>query len=250
MKAIRNLLLKILGFRGYLSLISWTYLRLVSFGFLKNSYPELFFLKKIIKPGFVCIDIGANVGYYSYFLAKYVKKEGQLYAVEPVPLFAQIWEKNVPTRFCNHVNLYQFALGGENKSVNMGVPVVHGVVHHGMTHVVNSEETNIAETFTVPMRIPDELFANLNRLDFIKCDVEGYEQYVFENMKDTIMKHRPLVQTELGGELNRKTVINFFENHGYNTCLLSNNELIPATPNEKIKSKNDFYFVPGETKPS
>ena len=250
MKFIRNFLLKTLGFKGYLSLISWTYLRLVSFGLLKKSYPELFFLKKIIKPGFVCIDIGANMGYYSYFLAKYARTEGQLYAVEPIPLFAQIWEKNVPKRFCNHVQLFQFALGGENKEVKMGVPVVHGVIHHGMTHVVNSEETNLAESFTVPMRIPDELFANLQRLDFIKCDVEGYEQFVFENMKDTIMKHRPLVQTELGGDDNRKTVISFFENHGYKTCLLINNALIQATPNEKVKSKNDFYFVPGEDRSS
>jgi len=51
---------------------------------------------------------------------------------------------------------------------------------------------------------------NLPRVDFVKCDVEGYEQYVFENMKETIMKHRPLVQSELGGEQNRKTVICFF----------------------------------------
>ncbi len=243
MKIIRNILLKTLGFKGYLGFISWVYIRLVSFGFLKSKYPELFFLKKIIKPGFVCVDIGANMGYYSYFLAKYARTEGQLYAVEPVPIFAQIWEKNVPKRFCHHINLFPFALGGENKDVKMGVPVVHGIVHHGMTHVVNSDEPGLAETFIVPMRIPDELFANLPRLDFIKCDVEGYEQYVFENMKHTIMKHRPLVQTELGGEENRKIVISFFENHGYKTYLLFNNELIPATPNEKVKNKNDFYFV-------
>jgi len=244
MKTIRHILLRTLGFKGYLSFVSWVYIRLVSFGFLKSKYPELFFLKKIIKPGFVCIDIGANMGYYSYFLAKYAKQEGQLYAVEPVPLFAKIWEKNVPNRFCKTINLFPFALGGENKEVKMGVPVVQGIVHHGMTHIINSDEQNLAETFSAPMRIPDELFANLPRVDFVKCDVEGYEQYVFENMKETIMKHRPLVQSELGGEQNRKTVICFFENLGYKTCILTNNELVLATPNEKMKSHNDFYFVP------
>ena len=244
MNTLRNLLFKILGFNGYLKLISWIYLRLVSFGFLKTSYPELFYLKKIIKPGFVCIDIGSNVGYYSYFLAKYAKKEGSVFAVEPVPLFAKVWKKNVPKRFCNHLELLPFALGGENKDVKMGVPVVHGVIHHGMTHVVNTDEPNLIESFTVPMRIPDELFADLSRLDFIKCDVEGYEQFVFENMKNTIMKFRPLVQTELGGEENRKIVISFFENHGYKTCLLKYNELTAATPNEIYRIKSDFYFVP------
>ena len=214
----------------------------------KSKVSRTFLLKKIIKPGFVCLDIGANMGYYSYFLAKYADKEGQLYAVEPVPIFGQIWKKNVPKRFCKHIDLFPFALGGENKEVKMGVPVVHGVVHHGMTHIVDSAEKNIVETFDVPMRIPDELFANLSRVDFVKCDVEGYEQHVFGNMKNTIEKHRPLVQVELGGEENRKNVISFFENHGYKTCLLSNDELTEATPNEKIKTPNDFYFVPNKMK--
>jgi hypothetical protein len=29
---------------------------------MKKKYPELFYLNQLIQPGFVCIDIGANVG--------------------------------------------------------------------------------------------------------------------------------------------------------------------------------------------
>src|SRR3989304_2756674 len=105
MKIIRKVLLKILGFKGYLRFVSYTYLRIVNFGFYKNKYPELFFLKKIIKPGFVCIDIGANVGYYSHFLSKLAGKNGELYAVEPIPIFGKIWKKNVPQNFCKKTEL-------------------------------------------------------------------------------------------------------------------------------------------------
>jgi FkbM family methyltransferase len=244
MKTIRNILLKTLGFGGYLRFVSFIYLRFVNLGFLKSKYPELFFLKKIIKPGFTCIDIGANVGYYSHFLAKFAGKEGELYSVEPIPLFGKIWKKNVSQNICKKTELLPYALGSENATVNMGTPVVHGVIHHGMTHIVKNGEENIAQTFEVPMRIPDELFANLSKVDFIKCDVEGYEQYVFGNLKNTLLKHKPLVQSELGGEENRKFVINLFEELGYTTCLLRENEaLTDASIDEKLHGVNDFYFV-------
>jgi len=244
MRIIRNILLKVLGFGGYLSFVSFVYLRLINLGFFKKKYPELFFLKKIIKPGFVCIDIGANVGYYSHFLAKLAGKNGELFSVEPIPLFGKIWKKNVSQNICKKTELLPYALGAENTTVNMGTPVFNGVVHHGMTHIVKNNEQNIAQTFEVSMRIPDEMFLNLSKVDFIKCDVEGYEQYVFENLKKTLAKHKPLVQSELGGEKNRKSVISLFEELGYKTCLLrSSGELTEATSDEKLNAVNDFYFV-------
>ncbi|MCK9561822.1 MAG: hypothetical protein M0R02_03785, partial [Bacteroidales bacterium] len=64
MKHIRAFLLSILGLRRYLELISAVYIHFVTKGFWKKKYPELFYLDSIITEGNVCIDIGANLGYY------------------------------------------------------------------------------------------------------------------------------------------------------------------------------------------
>ena len=40
-----------------------------------------------------------------------------------------------------------------------------------------------ARTYEVPMRVPDELLADLPRLDFVKCDVEGFEHEVFRHLQ-------------------------------------------------------------------
>lgn len=48
---------------------------------------------------------------------------------------------------------------------------------------MSSAKDNYARKYKVEMKIPDELFINLNRLDFVKCDVEGYEFEVFRNMR-------------------------------------------------------------------
>ncbi|NOZ47511.1 MAG: FkbM family methyltransferase [Chlorobi bacterium] len=244
MKSLRKIIYTIFGLKGYLKLVSKIYLFFVHNGFLKKKYPELFYLKKIIKPGFYCIDIGANLGYYSTFLAKLVKNNGKVFAVEPVPLFAEIWEKNIHKYGLNNCELLNFALGSENKSVQMGMPEVNGIIHHGMTKIASSDDNKFAKYFDVEMKIPDELFYNLPKVDFIKCDVEGYESEVFKNLAKTIEKFKPVVQSELSGLENRTKVIQFFKGQNYQVKILQNDTLIEATNNIIANSSNDFYFLP------
>lgn len=244
MKFIRKLLYKILGLKGFVRLVSRIYLCLVRNGFLKSKYPELFYLEKIIKPGFTCIDIGANVGYYSVMLSKHVGKEGKVLAVEPIPVFADIWQKNVKLSRISNLILFPYALGSEEKIVQMGVPKRDGVVHHGMTKITETQNEKYVAFFDVEMKNPGKLFAGLEKVDFIKCDVEGYESIVFSNMKEIIIKHRPLVQSELSGEENRSKVISTFEELEYKVCVLENNQLIDVPVEKQASISSDFYFVP------
>lgn len=242
MKTLRNILYKVLGLENYLRLVSRIYLCLVMHGFLRRKYPELFYLRKIIKPGFNCIDIGANLGYYSVFLSKYAGN-GKVFSVEPVPLFASVLKRNMLRSGKANMELLPYALGASNGKIKMGLPEKDGVLHHGMTKVASSANENYIRFFEAEMRIPDELFSKLLRLDFIKCDVEGYEYHVFSNMKEILKKFKPLVQSELGGKENRSKVIALFEDMGYTTCLLRNNELVQAIKEEKTATPSDFYFL-------
>lgn len=242
MKTLRNILYKVLGLENYLRLISRIYLAIVARGFLRSNYPELFYLKTIIQPGFNCLDIGANLGYYSFFLSKYTGRNGKVFAVEPVPIFVSVLKRNIPRVGKTNLIVLPYALGASNGKIKMGLPEKGGVLHHGMTKVASSANENYVRYFEAEMRIPDELFEKLSHLDFVKCDVEGYEYPVFSNMKETLKKFKPLVQTELSGKENRNRVIALFEELGYATCLLRNNQLVRATMQEKISASSDFYF--------
>jgi FkbM family methyltransferase len=243
MKFIRKILYKLLGLKGFVSLVSRIYLLLVKKGFLKKKYPELFFLEKIIKPGFTCIDIGANVGYYSVMLARYSGLDGKVFAVEPIPVFAEIWKKNLKRSGYKTPELFVCALGGEEKNVKMGVPQRDGVVHHGMTKIVGTANEKYIRFFDVQMQIPNKLFSEIENIDFIKCDVEGYESEVFSNMNELIEKHKPLVQSELSGQENRKKVIDLFEKHGYKKFHLKNNKLTEIQETDIYNINSDFYFI-------
>ncbi|GAB2527233.1 FkbM family methyltransferase [Rufibacter soli] len=246
MKLLRKLLVKTLGFESYLRLVSRMYIIMIGSGRGRDKYPELFFLRKIIRPGSTCLDIGANLGYYSTFLSKLAGPTGKVLAVEPVPLFGRIWKDNVRASGVDNLTLLPYALGGENTTIEMGTPVRDGLVHHGMTKIASSAQEQYAQTYQVEMRVPDELFADLDRLDFIKCDVEGYEHQVFAHLQETIKKFKPLIQTELNGTDNRKAVIEILTGLGYGVYTLSPKQtLTPCSPFEVYQYQGgDFYFKP------
>jgi len=210
---------------------------------MQKKYPELFFLKKIIRPGFTCLDIGANLGYYSTFLSRLVGAAGKVMAVEPVPLFQEIWKENVRASGLANLTMWPYALGGQNTRIQMGTPERDGLLHHGMTKIMSSAQDSYARTYEVEMKIPDELFINLNRLDFVKCDVEGYEYEVFRNMQKTLRKFRPLIQTELNGTENRQQVKDLLTAIGYETYILSPEQtLLPCNSVMLQSHSGDFYF--------
>ncbi len=243
-KKIRSILLKTLGLESYLSLVSDAYIRFIKFGLFKKKYPELFYLKEIIKPGFVCVDLGANVGYYSTFLSVYSQKSGHVYAVEPVELFAHVLRKNIKEFAIGNITLYQTALGSENKSIQMGTPLIDGVFRHGLTKIVNAEEAQNMHTYDVKMCVPDELFSSLTQFDFLKCDVEGYEVFIMPHFMKTIGKFKPLIQMEISSEENRKQIFDLFIPVGYAICKLNNSELQKMSVEEAMKYESgDFYFT-------
>ena len=244
MKSVRKLLLKTLGLTGYYRLVSSIYIFLVSNKLVKRKYPEIFYLEKIIKPGFHCIDIGANMGYYTYFLSNYCGKDGKVYAVEPVPLFMEVLKKNISNTKFKNIELLPYALGEKNQQVKMGTPVVDGIIHHGMTRITTGEQKEFVQYYNAEMRVPDELFKDLQQLDYIKCDVEGYEHYVFSNMFNVIKKFRPLIQTELSNPEGRVKVIELFKSIGYQCFRLDqNSKLIPLANTNREEYSTDYYFL-------
>lgn len=242
-KKLRSLLLKSLGTESYLKLVSSTYIKLIKAGFLKNKYPELFYLKEIIKPGFICVDIGSNVGYYSVFLSQYAGKNGHVYSIEPVPVFGNVFLTNSKKFALNNITLYRCALGSERKEVKLGTPMIDGVFRHGLTKIIEGNNQESAETYKAQMEIADELFAPIEKIDFLKCDVEGYEVILFPEMLHTLKRCKPIIQIEISSEENREKIISLLEPLSYKTYKLSQNKLVQMSKAEALSYENgDFYF--------
>jgi hypothetical protein len=134
-----------------------------------------------------------------------------------------------------------YAVGEKECKIKMGMPTPNGIVHHGMTKIVKEDNNDCGQYFEAEMRVPDVLFENEDRIDFIKMDVEGYEYIVLQNMLKVVRKHIPKIQMEISK--NRPEIFAIMKAENYIPHILLNRILIPAGNNDLINHKNDFYFI-------
>ncbi len=231
---LHKLLYRALPLEGYLRVVSRLYFwaRRLGVGRRAAATEYAWHLPQLVGEGNVCLDLGANLGYYARPLAERVGPGGRVYAVEPVPVFGRVLRRNL--RGLRNVEVLPYALGEENGTVTMGNDSVRtqGYLGTGQNFVGKGAE-RAALRFEVQMRRGSELFARLERLDFIKCDVEGYELPILRDLRPLIERFRPTVLIETGGE-NRREVVALFERMGYRGYTLDGGREVALTAdNEK-----------------
>ena len=59
-----------------------------------------------------------------------------------------------------------------------------------------------------------ELFGSFGQIDYIKCDIEGYEWVVFQELKEILAEKKPTIQIEISEE-NVGEMSRFFSDLGY-----------------------------------
>ena len=244
--AMKKILLSVLGEKNYLSLVSRVYQRLYSAGMLGKAYKDVYFLKKIIRPGDYCVDIGAHLGYFTIPLSRLTGEKGKVFAVEPISAFHRVLQRLIERSKARNVTLYQLALGGTGDYVEMGIPRVGDGPRFAFARIKESNEhLEFARSEKVKNETGDRLFLDLPRLDYIKCDVEGFEHQVFASMLRTLEVHRPMLLCEL---FDRGLLVRFaglIEPFGYRAYTLENNELSPfEVDGEGQIASDNYYFLP------
>ena len=244
MHSIKRRLFKWLGRERYLYLVSRLFFLAYRLGALRRDpeYECHYFVRNLIRPGNWVLDIGANLGYYSVLFSDLTGPYGKVFSVEPVPLYRRVLARNLRQRA--NVVILPYALGERAGQVRMGIP--GGQPHrHGLTRILEKgERATVPEQFEVEIRPPQEVFGALERLDYIKCDVEGYEGHVLPLMQVYIDRHRPLVQVELAPE-NRAPIFQLFENADYRAFYVHNQQL-QALPDADAPARGDTLFIPSE----
>jgi FkbM family methyltransferase len=243
--AIKKILLKVLGEKNYLSFLSSTYQRLLRAGLLGAESQDVYFLKKLIRPGDYCVDIGAHLGYFTLRLSRLVGSTGKVFAIEPMPPFHATLQGQLRRRRADNVTLYQVALGGDGEYVEMGIPDTSGAKHFAMARVIDSNpHLHFGETQKIKNESGDRLFGDLPRLDYVKCDVEGLEYSVFASMKKTLEKHHPILLCEFFDRDMRIRFHELVEPFGYAPFALEKGKLVPIDvyAEGQIIAQNDYFI--------
>lgn len=241
MGLLKKLLFKILSQKAYLRTLHRSFYLLYDLGILKNDarFKYHYMVKELIEPEFTVLDIGANLGYFSKNFARLAHK-GQLISIEPIPIFYEtlsFFMKKFP-----HVTVYNVALGTEKGTITMVMPESNGMIRTGLPHIAeNEEEKQKHTTQEVAIVKGSELLADLEKLDYIKCDIEGYELNVFQEIKPILEKHLPFVQIEIA-EKNLTPMLELFSSLSYTQFGVKDFKFIRETGVQE--EEGDFFFVP------
>ena len=250
---VKSLLFTLLKIDGYLTVIQKSYLTAFRLGVLRNnpSYRWHYFVQSFLEEGDHIVDIGANLGYFTTQFAEKVRNGGHLYCVEPVQPFQKQLKKLIAGR--PNVTLLPYALGEENdKLVTLGIPAEFqklGYLRHGTTTLLHGgHRADGKYSFQATMKKGSDLFNGLPKLDYIKCDIEGYETVVFPEMKNIIEKYQPIVQLETWG-VQLMTMYNFFQDLNFQAYYLENATLKPLeSKDQNLWGDSDILFVPASKK--
>src|SRR5262245_55807368 len=131
---------------------------------------------KRVKPGWRCVDIGANCGYFTVLLGNLVGPTGRVWAIEPNPIFTQPLRTSVALNGLKWVSVENCAIADHTGTFRLSIPGGH---HCGGTIC---EMPATAESYEVRGCPLDDICGD-EPIDFVKIDVEGAEEQVWAGMK-------------------------------------------------------------------
>jgi len=162
---------------------------------------EFAFVDRVLKPGMVFIDVGANDGYYTLFAARRVGPSGRVIAVEPSSRERAHLQRNLGRNGLDNVQVVAAALGAEAGFVDLHL--AHGV-HAGHNTLGDFAHDDVvrASSERVPLETLDAVVAKhgLTGVDMVKIDVEGAEMHVLEGARRTLAAQRPVLMVEANDE--------------------------------------------------
>lgn len=160
--------------------------------------PLLRGLRSYVAEDAVCIDAGANIGLYSLALSSLAPK-GRVYAFEPSPSAFSHLADNLRVNRASNVEASQLALSDREGTVTF-----HDFSFFSAGSFSSDEGSLLTSdsygstSFEAPTTTLDTFVAErgIERVDFVKIDVEGAELSVLEGAVETLAKHKPVVVLE------------------------------------------------------
>lgn len=188
------------------------------------------FLRRLMRPGDVFVDVGANVGYFVRFVAKFCQPSA-IHAFEPHPTSVQLLELNswgikVP------VTVWPIALGS-----GPGTVVVSTAQNNVGDTRVSAAANDVSATSVAAIARMDEVLSG--RVDVVKIDVQGYESDVIRGMHrlwsqnsnvKLVIEFWPAALRQRG--LSPESVLDEYRTAGFSVRMLQGEAPIDMSTNE------------------
>ncbi len=155
----------------------------------------------------VAVDCGAHVGLWSRDLSKFFEN---LYCFEPIKEFYECLKLNIKS---NNTKLFNLGLG--EKKIEKEAVISKSLGNSGNSRILIDHHQIKKEDKIQNIKLIDLDSMHLNKVDFIKIDVEGLGLKVLKGMFKTLTICNPVVCIELFEEIDKTEQMSFLEGIGY-----------------------------------
>ena len=205
---------------------------------------ELKYIKSSLKKGSVFIDIGANIGVHSLFASKIVGKNGKVISFEPFTKNYQSFLKNIALN--NISNITDNNLAVSNTDGYIDIYYDKKEANLGMASSYITEYSDAEKVKAVAL---DSYFEAhpIDKIDFIKIDIEGGEYKALQGMKKILKKYSPkllieiLDESESNQPKNKENCVEFLKNIGYKRFYISDKGKLSNS--EKNNTRMNYVFI-------
>ena len=129
-------------------------------------------LPRVVKPGTIAYDVGANVGFYTLALSKLVGESGHVFSFEPSARSVYYLRRHLELNKIRNVTVVQVAIAD----------------HAGMV-TFDGWSVGTDKSYVIPAISLDEFVAAGNPAPvFIKMDIEGVEELALQGAKSLLSK--------------------------------------------------------------
>ncbi|MFN6963429.1 MAG: FkbM family methyltransferase [Pyrinomonadaceae bacterium] len=161
-------------------------------------------VRSLVRPGDVCIDAGANFGWYTTLLLRLVGDKGSVHAFEPIPATFDELEFNVALAGSPaNVRINRLALSDAEGEVTFHLFAGEPTGHASMSSGGRSDTTAVSCRTTTLDRYLEE--SAVGAVDFVKVDVEGAELLMLRGAEALFAQaDPPIVVMEMALNTSRK----------------------------------------------
>jgi FkbM family methyltransferase len=198
------------------------------------------FLKQFLKPGMICVDVGANIGSHAVNAGRLVGETGKVYAFEADPETCAILKQNVALNQLDNIIV-------KNECVldKEGYITLYINKDSGKNSVLLSRSSEINRTITVHGDTLDNALSKSRKVDLLKIDVEGADFRVLRGAEKIFQINPPsIVVIEIhdvdSDNVNSKEVLQFLQSHNYEIYSYKNNRLLP---HDYPRERGNVYAV-------
>ncbi|MEX0271610.1 FkbM family methyltransferase [Leptolyngbyaceae cyanobacterium UHCC 1019] len=206
---------------------------------------EMEFWRDQAQPGMTVIDVGANVGVYTFSAAQRVSATGRVLAVEP---FSGCVDCLAETRRVNQLDWVTVCRGAASDRDGTAHLALHSASE--MNQVMTEADASEIATEAVPCFTLDTLMERegLQRVDLLKIDAEGHELQVLKGSDRLLKTYAPIILYEniAGSQGSNLPVAEFLIENGYQLFRYQPfvKQLIPLDSLSELQGNLNIIAIP------